>query len=93
MTFWDAATLSREGDREVAPNAAVAWWYAWFNPQGDVTGLAPQVTQPGVNGERSFTFPARPAEWLTLTCALAGGQMSRSQWARYAGDEPYRRVC
>ena len=93
MTFWDVATLSREGGREAAPNAAMVWWYAWFDPQGDVTGLAPQLTQPGVNRERRFTFPARTTQWLTLTCALAGQRMTRAQWARYAGDEPFRRVC
>ena len=94
MTFWDAASLSREGDREVAPNAAAAWWYAWFDPQGDVTGLAPQVTQPGVNAGAGCSHSRRgPGQWLTLTCALAGQGMTRTQWARYAGSEPYRPVC
>jgi WD40 repeat protein len=93
MTFWTAATLSREGGREIAPNASASWWYAWFTPTGEVTGLAPQVAQPTADGERLFTFPARPTEWLALTCGLAGQDLTRAQWAQYAGDQPYRHVC
>jgi hypothetical protein len=93
MTFWTAPALSPEGGREVAPNAAASWWYAWFTPSGDVTGLAPQVRHPGVDAGQRFSFPARPSEWLALTCALAGQDLNRAQWAQYAGQQPYRHVC
>jgi hypothetical protein len=46
-------------------------WFAFYNPGGDIVGLAPT----GANGGtlRWFTFPARSSELLSTACQLAAG--------------------
>jgi DNA-binding SARP family transcriptional activator/WD40 repeat protein len=92
MNFWDVATMQREGPRIAAVGSGSAWW-AWFAPDGEVTGLAPDGTTTA-DHERPFTFPGRVTTWLHLACTLAGSDITRGQWAHYIGPSPaYRRVC
>ena len=34
-----------------------------------------------------------PASWERTACALAGRDLTESEWATYLPDEPYRRTC
>jgi len=34
-----------------------------------------------------------PDVWRATACALAGRELSRDEWARFLGDEPYRETC
>lgn len=92
MNFWDVATLDQEGPRITAPQAA-DYWFAWYAPNGDVAGLAPIGSLHHKNVARAFVFPGRVSEWLRQACTLAGSDITRAQWARYVGDQPYRHVC
>ena len=87
---YHSSTLSREGTRQIAAKAG--WWYAWFDPHGDITGLAPETGPTGDAG-RLFSSPGRPDEWLHLACELAGQTMTPARWAQYVADQPYREVC
>jgi hypothetical protein len=33
------------------------------------------------------------AALVSAACTVAGTDLSRSQWHRYVGDQPYRHVC
>jgi hypothetical protein len=34
-----------------------------------------------------------PVSWRDQACALAGRNLTRAEWARYVGAEPYRQTC
>jgi hypothetical protein len=87
VTLWDAATGRAIGPPIHTGGDAV---YAWFNRHGDLFGYSEDV---GGRMQRSFTFPGRPAEWLGIACSIAGGDLTRNEWARYVTDRPYQRTC
>ncbi len=91
MAVFTVPDLSREGTRVQFTGTASGDWFAFYNPGGDIVGLAPT----GANGGslRWFTFPARSSELLSTACQLAGADITHQQWARYVGDQPYRHVC
>lgn len=92
MNLWDAETLQRIGPR--IESSASQWWWAWYAPNGNVSGLAPDTTAPGSDRERPFEFPARATTWLQLACRLAGTPMTRRQWSQLVGnDVAYQPVC
>jgi WD40 repeat protein len=94
MSFWSVPDLSREGGRiAIGSGANNGGLFAWYLPSGDVVGLAPDERHPGTDLQRWFTFRAAPQELAATACSLAGGDMTRGQWARYVGDQPYRRLC
>jgi WD40 repeat protein len=34
-----------------------------------------------------------PQSWLTKLCNMAGRNFTRSEWAQYFPEEPYRQTC
>ena len=91
MAVFTVPDLSREGTRVQFAGAASGYWFAFYDPAGDIVGLAP--TDGNGDALRWFTFPARSSELLSTACQLAGADITRQQWARYVGDQPYRHVC
>jgi hypothetical protein len=47
----------------------------------------------GGDGAARIWDVALPANLLRAACGLAGGSLTRQQWADYAGAEPYQQVC
>jgi WD40 repeat protein len=92
MNVWNVATLTQEGPSITFPHAA-GYWFAWYAPNGDVTGLAPTGTVHDESLSQPFVFPGRASEWLRQACALAGSDFTPAQWAQYVGDRPYQHVC
>jgi WD40 repeat protein len=95
LRLWGGHTLALEGGRIASDaDAGSTWWYAFYLPSGDLAGLAPGPSgADGSGGERYFTFPGRPQEWLTSACRFAGDEMSRAEWRRLLGNRPYERSC
>ena len=91
MAVFTVPDLNREGTRIQFAGTANGDWFAFYNPRGDIVGLAPT----GANGDRLrwFTFPARSSELLSTACQLAGADITPQQWTRYVGPRPYRHVC
>jgi hypothetical protein len=67
--------------------------FAFYAPDGDVVGFASDDAHPGTSDMRWFHFSARPAALVATACKLAGADITRAQWQRYVGDQPYRHVC
>ena len=38
-------------------------------------------------------YPMRPAAWLKEACAIAGRNLTRTEWSRYLPDRRYERTC
>jgi DNA-binding SARP family transcriptional activator/WD40 repeat protein len=92
LDFWSVPDLASE----LHLTAGVARVYAWYDATGRLVGMAQDPTQPDVDDEamyRWFVFRSDPDSLAAEACALAGGDMTRGQWRRYVGDQPYQRVC
>jgi WD40 repeat protein len=63
--------------------------YAWFSPSGSLVGLFPA----GSGTVRWGSAEASPAAWVPAACALAGSDLTRTEWQRAVGDRPFRPVC
>lgn len=64
-------------------------WFAWFTSTGLLTGLVPA----GSGTLRWGSVDASPATWARAACALAGTDLTASEWRRAVGDRPFRPVC
>jgi WD40 repeat protein len=94
LNFWSVPDLSREARPIfVGTGANNGGVFAWYLPSGQVVGLAPDEDKSGTDLQRWFRFDAAPGDLVRTACALAGGDLTRAQWARYVGDQPYRKVC
>jgi WD40 repeat protein len=88
LSFW-TPTLRPIGSPVRA--ARVDSWWAWYARDGSVVGFGPS---DAAGQERWFRMVAQPAAWARSACALAGSELSRSEWRRYVGSAtPYRPVC
>lgn len=59
---------------------------AWFTPDGKtLIGL--------YDSGDGFEMSLDRAQWAATACAIAGRPMSRSEWASYIPDRPYRPSC
>jgi hypothetical protein len=93
LSFWTVPDLTREGAPVGMRNSHVSGGvWGWYAADGDVVGLADDTSRPEA-GMRWFTVRVDPASLTRLACHLAGSDMTRSQWHRYVGDQPYRQVC
>jgi hypothetical protein len=88
LRLYDGTSLQPIGPAVHLP--ADDWSFGGFSGRGDqIAGLA--TVAPG--RQRYFSFPGDAAQWARVACSIAASQLSRSEWARYVGDRPYRRVC
>jgi DNA-binding SARP family transcriptional activator/WD40 repeat protein len=77
----------------LGPGANNGGLFAWFAPDGDLVGFAQDPKHPASALQRWFDLRVEPAQLARTACALAGGDITRAQWRRYVGDQPYRHVC
>ena len=84
VKLWSSPTLQQEGAALTTEQGAATT--AAFEPGGK--GLL-AVDDHG-NG---FTWPTSLAAWEQRSCAVAGRNLTRAEWARYLPGHPYRRVC
>jgi hypothetical protein len=92
LDFWSVPDLAPE----LQLTAGSARVYAWYDAAGRLVGMAQDPTKPDVDQEaiyRWFVFRSDPASLAAEACALAGGGMTRAQWQRYVGDQPYQQMC
>jgi WD40 repeat protein len=87
LSFADATTGRRIGVGVRVGDGRVS---AWFDKQGDVVGY---VLSGDGRTQRRFRYPGRASEWLATACTIAGGDLTRSDWAQYVTDRPYHRTC
>jgi len=86
--LFDGRTLQPIGPAIALPSDD--WAFGGFSGRGDqIAGMAAVE----LGRQRYFTFPADANSWARVACGIAASQLSRSEWARYVGDRPYRRVC
>lgn len=88
LSLWDGHTLRPLGTTISAGPGL--WPLAQFTSDGAaLVGLAPTTD----GQQRWFRLPARPQDWRTLACSIAGPPLTRAEWARYVGDRPYQPTC
>jgi DNA-binding SARP family transcriptional activator/WD40 repeat protein len=92
ISFYSAPDLRRLGS-QLTIQAQNGGAFVWFDPHGDVDGYAPDPTKPLSNVDRWFNFRVDTPALVSAACDVAGTDISRSQWQRYVGDQPYRHVC
>jgi len=92
ISFYSAPDLERLGE-QLTIQAQNGGAFAWFDPNGDVDGYAPDPTKPSSNLDRWFDFRVDTAALVSAACDVAGTDITRNQWQRYVGDQPYRHVC
>ncbi len=92
ISFYSVPTLDRLG-AQLTIRAQDGGAFAWYDPHGDVDGYAPDSAKASLDLVRWFRFRVDTPALLTAACDVAGGDISRSQWQRYVGDQPYRHVC
>lgn len=89
VDFWTVSSLVHETHLTIGDGRV----YAWYNATGRLVGLAPDPTRPGKDMYRWFVFRSDPASLAAEACTLAGGDITRTQWQRYVGDQPYQHTC
>jgi WD40 repeat protein len=47
----------------------------------------------GSGGGSLIAWHLSPSSWVERACELAGRDLTRSEWARYLPDQPFRRTC
>lgn len=60
------------------------------------THIAPGPVEEviALSGERDGrTYPLDPAVWLAEACAVAGRDLTETEWSRYLPDRPYEQTC
>jgi DNA-binding SARP family transcriptional activator/WD40 repeat protein len=65
-------------------------------PGNAIAFLVPEPTDQLVvlHGERAGRrFPLEPSVWLEEACAVAGRDLTQTEWDRYLPDQPYERTC
>jgi WD40 repeat protein len=88
VSFFDASSLHRIGNPIRMPYPD--WTFAAYDPhRAVVMGLAPVRARK----TRAFTFPGSPDTWARVACHIAGSDLTRAEWHRYAGTVPYQPVC
>ena len=94
ISFWAVPGMQRiAAPLSVGVGANTSGTFAWYAPNGDIVGFAPDDSRPSAPDMRWFDFKARPDALLAQACQLAGGDFTPAQWQRYVGDQPYRHVC
>ena len=83
VALFDAETLRPIG-RPIAAGALDGYEVMMFTPDGDLLADA----RFGVN-----RWDMDPDEWQRIACRTAGRNLTRTEWAEYLGDEPYRATC
>jgi hypothetical protein len=82
--LWSTSTLQQEGTAFRTPEGAAST--AAFEPG---SGNLLVIDEHG-NG---FTWPASLADLEDRACAIAGRSLTRKEWTRYLGDQPYAPAC
>ena len=59
---------------------------ASVTPDGGVVSVASQLGTV-------WTFPLSPQGWMRDACAVAGRNLTATEWAQFVGDRPYQKVC
>jgi WD40 repeat protein len=85
VRLWDVATQQEIGTPMTADAQPV--YAAAFSPDG--TTLA---TASGDGSVRTWDV-AFPASLLQGACAIAEVSLTRTEWADYAGNQPFQQVC
>jgi DNA-binding SARP family transcriptional activator/WD40 repeat protein len=90
VAMWDAKTLRRIGTPTTLGHLGAV--FAWFTGTGGIAGVMPRdITD--ATPDTWFTMPGTPQAWLSDACAFAGRDLTRTEWAQYVGDQPYRTTC
>jgi WD40 repeat protein len=84
VALWDGRTGELRGTVQVG--AAGTRVFVGFAPDGNTVTAA---TQDG----RIHTIDLRPDRWVEHACAVAGRNLTRSEWRDVFGDRPYRETC
>jgi WD40 repeat protein len=84
VALWDGRTGELRGTVQVA--SAGTRTFVGFASDGDTVTVA---TQDG----RIHTIDLRPDRWVEHACAVAGRNLTRSEWRDVFGDRPYRSTC
>jgi WD40 repeat protein len=92
VRFLNLPDLTPEGERLSIGGYGGPLW-AWYAPNGDVFGLAPDTRRPNGQDVRWFTLHVATPSLVASACQLAGADITRAQWQRYVGDRPYEHVC
>jgi WD40 repeat protein len=84
VALWDGRTGDLRGTVQVT--SAGTRVFVGFAPDGNTVTAA---TQDG----RIHTIDVRPDRWVEHACAVAGRNLTRTEWRDAFGDRPYRETC
>jgi WD40 repeat protein len=57
-----------------------------FSPDG-------KALASGSDDGASILWDIDPESWIRRACAIAGSNLTQSEWQQYFGQEPYRKTC
>ena len=84
IRIWDGHTGAYQGSLplpERAPDSSIAYL-------PDSSGLLVTTLEGS-----SWTVPTRPSAWVERACAIAGRELTQSEWDQFFPGHPYRAVC
>ena len=82
--LWDASTGNQFGTTFPGPDGI--WTAAMYTPDGS------QIVSVYSDGTVSV-WPATYQAWAAHACAVAGRNLTPSEWAAFVPDRPYEAVC
>ena len=84
LELWDLERRARVA--RVTPGDPGRATFVWFDSTGE--NLFAAGEDGGV-----WTLPASPRDWASRACAIAGRNLSSSEWRELMGDRRYQKTC
>lgn len=83
IRLWDVETHRPLGQPFASDNTV---WAVAFSPDGS------RLASGDTDGT-GLVWDVDPKSWQARACQIANRNLSRTEWERYLGDEPYRPTC
>jgi len=92
VTIVDVPTQQPLGD-PISPVAKNEFMDAAFSPDGKVLALVSRSKDDTDPSGEFYALDVKPAAWVERACKTANRNLTKEEWGRYFGDEPYQKTC